>query len=139
MKSATLLNSSISAAIASMGHTDSIVVADAGLPIPASTFRIDLALKAGIPTYIDTLETILTELCVEEAVMAEEAKLKNPSVVSRTKAAFDSYAAKTGRVIALRFVSHDELKRMSASAKAAVRTGECSPYANIILKSGVVF
>ena len=36
-------------------------------------------------------------------------------------------------------VSHDELKRLSQGARAAVRTGEFTPYANIVLFSGVVF
>ena len=36
-------------------------------------------------------------------------------------------------------VSHEEFKKLTKESKAVVRTGECSPYANIILKSGVVF
>jgi D-ribose pyranase len=36
-------------------------------------------------------------------------------------------------------VTHDEFKQLSKGARAIVRTGECSPYANIILVAGVVF
>jgi len=36
-------------------------------------------------------------------------------------------------------VSHEELKRLSQKAAAVVRTGEFTPYANVILYSGVVF
>lgn len=36
-------------------------------------------------------------------------------------------------------VPHDEFKRLSQASEVIVRTGECTPYANVILKSGVVF
>ncbi|HZW03833.1 MAG TPA: RbsD/FucU domain-containing protein, partial [Anaerolineaceae bacterium] len=41
--------------IATLGHQDQLVIADAGLPIPDSTTRIDLALTAGVPTFLQTL------------------------------------------------------------------------------------
>lgn len=50
MKKGVLLNSSISSVIARLGHTDKITIADAGLPIPSSVERIDLALTQGILT-----------------------------------------------------------------------------------------
>lgn len=37
------------------------------------------------------------------------------------------------------WVKHEELKKITRESEAIVRTGECSPYANVILKSGVVF
>ncbi|PIW12307.1 MAG: D-ribose pyranase, partial [Candidatus Infernicultor aquiphilus] len=39
----------------------------------------------------------------------------------------------------VKFISHEELKELSKQARAIIRTGECSPYANIILISGVIF
>ena len=72
MKKSTLINSEISYEISKMGHTDSIVVCDSGLPIPSGVKRIDLALKKGLPTFLDTLDTILEELEVEEVIIAEE-------------------------------------------------------------------
>jgi D-ribose pyranase len=36
-------------------------------------------------------------------------------------------------------VSHQELKEITAEAKAVVGTGEFAPYANVILYSGVDF
>ena len=49
MKKTTLLQSDLSYIIATLGHLDTLVIADAGLPIPAETVRIDLALTQGIP------------------------------------------------------------------------------------------
>lgn len=43
MKKGTVLNSDISSVISRLGHTDTLVVCDAGLPIPKSTTRIDMA------------------------------------------------------------------------------------------------
>jgi len=44
-----------------------------------------------------------------------------------------------GEIGLRRVVSHDELKRLSHRARAVVRTGECTPYANLMLVAGVTF
>ena len=72
MKKIGTLNQPLSAVIAGLGHMDQLVIADAGLPIPAGTGRIDLALKAGIPGFMDTLAVILEEMQVESVVIAGE-------------------------------------------------------------------
>ena len=125
MKKTKMINSELSYVISQMGHTDSLTIGDCGLPIPPETKRIDLALTHNVPTFIQTLDVVLEELCVE----ASEIKEKNPKV----------YEAIKKRVSNLQEVSHEEFKVLTKDSKAVVRTGECSPYANIILKSGVVF
>ncbi len=50
MKKGTGLNADISAAISRLGHTDTLVVCDAGLPVPRSSTRIDMALTQGVPS-----------------------------------------------------------------------------------------
>ncbi|WP_434797099.1 D-ribose pyranase [Terrisporobacter vanillatitrophus] len=129
MKKTKMINSKLSYVISQMGHTDSLTIGDCGLPIPCGTKRIDLALTHNVPTFIQTLDIILGELCVEEAIIASEIKEKNPEV----------YEAIKKKVSVLQEVSHEEFKVLTKDSKAVVRTGECSPYANIILKSGVVF
>jgi D-ribose pyranase len=44
VKKGNLINQPISNLNAGLGHADEIVIADAGLPIPKETTRIDLAL-----------------------------------------------------------------------------------------------
>ena len=129
MKKTKMINSELSYAISQMGHTDSLTIGDCGLPIPSETRRIDLALTHNVRTFIQTLDVVLEELCVEEAIIASEIKEKNPEVDEAIK----------NRVPNLQEVSHEEFKVLTKNSKAVVRTGECSPYANIILKSGVVF
>lgn len=131
MKKSTLINSEISYEISKMGHTDSIVVCDSGLPIPSGVKRIDLALKKGLPTFLDTLDTILEELEVEEVVIAKEIIEASNDLYREIEKRFSNITITT--------VSHEDFKMLTKESKAIVRTGEFTPYANIILKSGVVF
>ena len=131
MKKSTLINSEISYEISKMGHTDSIVVCDSGLPIPSGVKRIDLALKKGLPTFLDTLDTILEELEVEEVIIAEEIIEASNDLYKEIEKRFSNITITT--------VSHEDFKMITKESKSIVRTGEFTPYANIILKSGVVF
>jgi D-ribose pyranase len=130
MKKGPLLNVALSQLIASLGHGDMVVIGDAGLPVPPGVPLIDLALTRGIPTFTDTLQTVLAEMQVEQHVLADELPGNNPAVAS----AIGALALPGGRS-----VSHTEFKRLCGGARAVVRTGECTPYANIILVAGVVF
>lgn len=131
MKKTCLLNNSISSVISKMGHTDMIAIGDCGLPIPKETKRIDLALTKGIPSFLDTLKTTLTELEIEEIIIAKETEETTPKIFNEIKNLIGN--AK------ITFVSHEIFKTNLKECKAVIRTGEQTPYANIILKSGVVF
>ena len=128
MKKTTLLNRELSAAVAGTGHTDLILVADAGHPIPRDVDRIDLAVRPGLPRTMDVLEAMLTELSVEAFYVSAEME-------SASHDLWDAYA----RILApaeRRILPHSEFKRLVPSVKYAVRTGEYSPYANLILVGG---
>ena len=131
MKKTTLLHSDLSYVIAPLGHLDTLVIADAGLPIPAETVRIDLALTQGVPGAIQTLKVVLDEMKVEKVIFAEEAKDRNPEFLAEVQGLLPG--------VPVEFVAHSEFKSRTADAHAVVRTGEFSPYANVILVSGVVF
>lgn len=131
MKKTKLINSEISYTISQMGHTDSLTIGDCGLPIPQNVKRIDLALKYGVPTFLETLDTVLEELCVEEIIIASEIKEQNEEMYKELLKRFEN--------IVIKEVCHEEFKEMTKNSKAVIRTGECTPYANVILKSGVVF
>ncbi len=129
MKKSGIINPRLCEAIASLGHTDSIVICDAGLPIPPGVERIDLSLVRGVPSFDQVFYAIVRELQVERAVMAGEATTENGHVVRVVKEALGE-----SRVA---FVPHSELKQLTGRAKAVVRTAEFRPYANVILYSGV--
>ena len=134
MKKTPLLNITLSRLIASIGHGDILVIGDAGLPVPPGVELIDLALTQGIPDFISTLRIVLSEMQVESHVLAEEILLKQPPALSALNALTDQAALGERRLL-----SHDAFKQLSRSARAIVRTGECQPYCNIALVSGVTF
>lgn len=133
MKRQGILNSDISRVLSYMGHTDCIAIGDCGLPIPDEVERIDLALKFGIPTFMDTLKVVAEDMKIEKIVLAEEIKTQNPQVLSEVEELF------AGQDVEVEFVSHAELKAQTEKCKAVIRTGEITPYANIILQSGCIF
>jgi len=131
MKKSYLLNSEISYVIAKMGHSDGLALGDCGLPVPEGTKRIDLAISKNLPGFIDTLKAVLSELEIQEVIIAEETKQISPQIFKEIKELIGSTK--------ISFVSHEDLKKELTNCKAVIRTGEQTPYANIILKSGVVF
>lgn len=135
MKRNRLLNSEISYAISRVGHTASITLCDAGLPIPAGVSRIDLAIESGYPSFIRTLDAMLSEMMVEEVVVASEIHEHNEKVFEQMLDLFKVHSMDP----VVTEVSHEEFKQLTAESETIVRTGECTPYANVILKSGVVF
>ncbi|WP_150538554.1 D-ribose pyranase [Actinobacillus vicugnae] len=139
MKKTALLNAKLSGVIASLGHTDGLTICDAGLPIPSEQQCVDLALTQGVPSFVTTLKVVLTELFVERIVLAQDIKQFNPSVEKQLIEIIDEIEQQQGRSIEIEYIAHSEFKQRSNQAKAVIRTGECSPYANVILYSGVPF
>ncbi|WP_432408960.1 D-ribose pyranase [Wukongibacter sp. M2B1] len=139
MKKGLLLNSEISYAISKLGHTDGLVIADSGLPIPSDVKRIDLAVTKGIPSFLDVLDTVLDEQRVEEVVIADEIKKASPDMYKSILERVTKIKEEENIEIKIIEVPHEDFKRMTIDAKAIIRTGEFTPYANVILKSGVVF
>ncbi|MCA1027305.1 MULTISPECIES: D-ribose pyranase [Cytobacillus] len=129
MKKQGMLNSDIAKVISDMGHTDTIVIADCGLPIPDGVKKIDLALKLGTPSFLDVLNELEKELMIESVTLATEIKTDNEPLFLAIKDKFSDCS----------YVSHETFKKKTEKAKAIIRTGEASPYANIILTSGVIF
>ena len=131
MKRTSLLHAELSGVIAAMGHGDLLVIGDAGLPIPDGPRRIDLAVCPGVPAFREVLAAVLSELQVEQAIVATEACPDAPATRPDWCAGLPAGA--------VRAVPHAELKAMCSRARAVVRTGEFTPYMNIVLVSGVVF
>ena len=135
MKKNGILNSDISRVLSYMGHTDQIAVGDCGLPIPEKTERIDLALKFGVPGFMDVLCEVKKEMKIEKIILAEEIKTKNPEILKQILQLFD----RAEEDCEIEYVSHEELKEKTHTCKAVIRTGETTPYANIILQSACLF
>jgi D-ribose pyranase len=131
MKKNGILNSHISEVLSRLGHTDMIVIADCGLPIPDETIRIDLSLKIGTPSFMETLEAVCADMAIEKITLATEIKENNPDI--------EEQALNFLNCESINYLSHEEFKQLTKRAKAVIRTGEATPYANIILHAGVIF
>ena len=129
MKKHGILNRELAGHFAKLGHTDQIVIADCGLPIPNGVPCIDLSYKLGEPGFLTILEVVLDDLVVESAIVAEEVKQVNENVANEL----------TSLLSEITYVSHEQFKQRTKEAKLIIRTGETSPYANVILQCGVIF
>lgn len=132
MRRSGLLHAELNRVIAAMGHTDTLVIADVGLPVPPGVPCIDLALLPGTPSFATVFEAIYAELAVESVTVASEIHHRNPALVALAKR-LESDG------LGIHEVSHDDFKQLTARAVAVVRTGETAPYANVILHAGVTF
>jgi len=131
VKRTGILNAELSAAVASMGHGDALAIVDAGMSIPESVRRIDLAVSEDLPGWLDVIESVVRELLVERYKIASELAAADDSHQSSLADLLGGVAVET--------VSHSELQKELNTCRAVVRTGEFSSYANTILYAGVVF
>ncbi|MGF1722489.1 D-ribose pyranase [Vibrio kyushuensis] len=139
MKKSTLINADLSYLVATLGHTDEITICDAGLPIPDEVTRIDLALTHGVPSFLETVSVLLSESQIEGVVIAEEFVTVSPELHSQLLQELKADEERTGKSINIDYVSHEEFKVRTHDSRAIVRTGECTPYANVIFQAGVTF
>lgn len=128
MKKQGLIHPDLLRVLAQLGHLDELLICDAGFPIPPDVERIDLAFRLGNPRFADVVEAIAAEVVIESVVIADET---DDGLVK-------SLGSVTGAP-AVERMSHDDLKRRATRSRAAVRTGEDTPYANVILVLGVAF
>ncbi|MFJ6904527.1 D-ribose pyranase [Streptomyces griseoluteus] len=127
------LNGQLARVISEIGHTDQLVVTDAGLPVPPKVERVDLAVAENLPRFLDLLDVVLAEVAIEEVLLAEEIKEASPQMLAE----IEKRLAALG--VVPRFVPHTVFKQATAAARAAVRSGEFTPYANVLLTAGVVY
>lgn len=134
MQKVGILNSSIAKVLADMGHTDQIVIGDCGLPVPQGTPKIDVAIRLGQPEFIDVTREVAKYMEVQKIYVAPETKTQNPE---QWKALHEVFPENKVEWVILD--SHETLKKMEKNAKAVIRTGEITPYSNVVLESGVIF
>lgn len=129
MKKHGILNSHLTKIFADLGHTDTVVIADCGLPIPNGVKRVDLALRLGEPSFLDVLDAVESDMVIEQITVADEVFTANEPIANALTERFDT----------VNKCSHEAFKREVEQAKVVIRTGEATPYANVILHAGVIF
>lgn len=131
MKKRGILNAQLSYLLAALGHKDLFMIGDAGMPIPEGVEVVDLVLTAGVPTFKQVLDAVLDEVQVEGYYLAHEIKEFNPELEEYIKAGLPEAEVE--------YMPHEDLKKFRGKCRFAIRTGEFSPYPNVILRAGVVF
>ncbi|MBF7015923.1 D-ribose pyranase [Staphylococcus durrellii] len=134
MKKTEMLNSNVSKAIATIGHFDLLTINDAGMAIPNDDRRIDLAVTKELPLFIDVLKTVLAEMKIQKIYLAEEIKTQNAQQLKQIKALIEDD-------VEIEFIPHSTMKEYLSHPlnKGNIRTGEITPFSNIILESNVTF
>jgi len=147
MKTRGVLHNDLARLIARMGHGDMLVIADRGFPFPRHEYTecIDLSIGRGLPQVADVLKVVLEELEIERVIIANETKEVSPDTYQKFKAILAPIKNK-GNDIIEENIPHADFKHMALNGglegkevKGFVKCGEFTPYANIILVSGVDF
>ncbi len=133
MQKVGILNSSIAKVLADMGHTDQIVVGDCGLPVPQGTPKIDLALRLGQPKFIDVVREVAKYMIIQKIYVAPETEKENPAQWAALHEVFPEDQVEWAVLD-----NHEALKKMEGQAKAVIRTGEDTPFSNVVLESGCI-
>ena len=128
MKKGGILHPALCEVLAASGHTDYLTIADRGFPVPDGPRRIDLALVDGIPTVLDVLRALAAEWQIDRVIITEEMLAVSPERVSEIRAILGE--------VPMQVLPHVEFKHLARTGRATVRTGDTTPYANIIVVSG---
>lgn len=131
MKKRGILNRQLAGEIAALEHKEAFMIADAGMPVPKGVPIVDLAVVGGVPTFRQVMDAVMDETGAESYVLAEEIKTENPDLLKYIQ-------GKMGD-LPCTYVPHTELKKMCADLKFVIRTGEFSPYPNILIVSDCAF
>lgn len=129
MRDSGLWHPRLAQLVVALGHGELLAVADAGLPVPPGVEIVDLVWSRGEPGFVPVVRAIVAELVVEHATVAAE--------LADEKLGRDLRDALATTPVSR--VAHEELKAMVRRARAVVRTGEDTPFANVVLRAGVAF
>lgn len=133
MQKGGILNSHIAKVLADLGHTDTICIGDCGLPCPAGVQKIDLALELGVPSFAAVVRLIQKHMQVESLHIGLPMAEANPRDYAVLQELYpeDRYTWKR--------TSHEEFKEATKHCRCIIRTGENTPYANVILQADCIF
>ena len=123
-----ILNPAVLSLLARVRHTNTLVIADRGFPFWPQIETIDLSLVDDLPTVAQVLDALLPAILIGRVFAAEEFRVHNPL------ARFEALQARL-KTTPLHFEPHIEFKRRVPTAIGLIRTGDTTPYANLILES----
>lgn len=119
-----LLNPHVLSLLARVRHTNTLVIADRGFPFWPQIETVDLSLVDDIPTVLQVLEAVRANFVVGRAFMSAEAA---QAQIERVRTLLDE--------VPVTLEPHAGFKRRVPDAIGLIRTGDTTPYANVILES----
>ncbi|SNY90241.1 simple sugar transport system permease protein [Cohaesibacter sp. ES.047] len=123
-----ILHPELANALATLGHTDIVMVTDAGFPIPKDAHRIDLGFYEGLPDVLDILKVLRKEIFVEEVHFATDVRDRHPDLYAELQSIY------TGAGAVFKGTDHETLvNEYAKKAKVIIRSGSFNPWANIAL------
>jgi D-ribose pyranase len=132
MKKGGILNPAICSLLAELGHSDEMLIVDAGYPLPPDSHVIDLTLTPGIPRFLDVLRAVAEELVIEAIAVASEIREESPKL-------YQEIVRIVGDDVEIDELPHHEFKEQSLGVKGIIRTAEFTPYANVRILCGSAF
>lgn len=128
MRAGRIIHPELAQAVAELGHSDFFMVVDAGFPIPADAWRIDLGFYEGLPDVLDILRVMRQEVFVEEVHFAGDILTRNKPLYAALQDIF------TGAGASFHLTTHEMLvKDYAYRCKFIVRSGSFNPWANIAM------
>ena len=123
-----IINPHVLELVARIRHTNTLVISDWAFPFWPEIETVDISLTHNIPTVLDVLDLLTPIFKIGRIWQAEEFVAVNPpDVVGR-------YAESFGEIPLTR-EAHVDFKQRVPHAIGLIRTGDATPYGNIILES----
>ena len=123
-----ILNPQLASLLARVRHTNTLVIADRGFPFWPGIETVDLSIVDNLPTVLQVIAAIRPNYVIGKAWMAQEfLKVNTKPVQKRFITAL--------RGASLKFEPHVDFKKRVPHAIGLIRTGDATPYANMILES----
>ena len=134
-----LLTPNLLHALASMGHGDELVIADANFPSVAIGRRVIALPGADAPAALAAVLTVLPlDTAAAPAVLTMEVT-GDPRAIPLPVAAFaEVFAARGMADVEIGALERHAFDERARRAFAVVRTGELRPYGNVLLVKGTV-
>ena len=126
-----ILNPHVLDLVARIRHTNTLVISDWAFPFWPQIETVDISLTHGIPTVLDVLDLLKQNFKIGRIWQAEEFTTSNSA---ETIARFDSSFAEIPDLAVAR-LPHIDFKKQVPQAIGLIRTGDPTPYGNIILES----
>ena len=127
MRETGTLNRDISDVLSTLGHTDEMIVCDAGFAIPQGVRTVDISLAKNKPTVLELLAELRDHFSVEKLVVANETRDVSPTRFQAIGEVFGDVPVET--------IPLADFKQRARGVKAVVRTGDFTAYSNVLLVS----